>query len=95
MIVDDLIDTENSILHRAKYLKNAGAVSAFATHGVFSENAQARLNASDLMDQIVVTNTIPDLRTEEDKWAAVKGGLDNRSSVYLSVELLRSVFVNS
>ena len=30
------------------------------------------------MDQVVVTNTIPDLRTEEDKWAAVKGGLDNK-----------------
>ena len=80
VIVDDLIDTGNSILHRAKYLKNAGArrIFAFATHGVFSENAQARLNASDLMDQVVVTNTIPDLRTEEDKWAAVKGGLDNK-----------------
>ena len=80
VIVDDLIDSGRSILHRAEYLKKAGArrIFAFATHGVFSENAQARLNASDLMDQVVVTNTIPDLRTEEDKWAAVKGGLDNK-----------------
>ena len=31
-----------------------------------------------MLDQIVVTNTIPDLRTDEEKWTAIKNNIDNR-----------------
>jgi ribose-phosphate pyrophosphokinase len=80
VIVDDLIDTGRSLIQRAEYLKAAGAkrIFAFATHGVFSENAYARLNGAKVLDQIVVTNTIPDLRTDEEKWTAIKNNIDNR-----------------
>ena len=80
VIVDDLIDTGRSLIQRAEYLKRNGAkrIFAFATHGLFSENAYERLNNAKELDLIVVTNTIPDLRTEEEKWHAVKNKVDNR-----------------
>ena len=61
IIVDDMVDTGSALLRRAKMLKERGAlkVYAFATHGVFSENALERIMQSEHLEQVVVTDTIP------------------------------------
>ncbi|KAK3308923.1 phosphoribosyltransferase-like protein [Chaetomium strumarium] len=59
ILIDDLVDTGNTITRAAKLLKREGAVRVVAllTHGVLSGDAIARINASAL-DRIVVTNTV-------------------------------------
>ncbi|KAK3325723.1 phosphoribosyltransferase-like protein [Apodospora peruviana] len=59
ILIDDLIDTGNTITRAAKLLKREGAdkVYALLTHGIFSGDAIARINASAL-DRVVVTNTV-------------------------------------
>lgn len=60
IIVDDMADTAGTLCKAAEILKKAGAlkVHAFCTHGVFSEGAAKNISAS-LLDQMVVTNTVP------------------------------------
>ncbi|MDO5059143.1 MAG: ribose-phosphate pyrophosphokinase [Neisseria sp.] len=60
LIVDDMIDTANTLCKAASALKERGAerVLAYATHPVFSGEAIARISSSDI-DQVVVTDTIP------------------------------------
>jgi len=60
LIVDDMIDTANTLCKAASALKERGAQSvlAYATHPVFSGQAVERLVSSDI-DQVVVTDTIP------------------------------------
>ncbi len=60
LIVDDMIDTANTLCKAASALKDRGAsrVLAYATHPVFSGEAVERIASSDI-DQIVVTDTIP------------------------------------
>jgi ribose-phosphate pyrophosphokinase len=60
LIVDDMIDTANTLCKAASALKERGAarVLAYATHPVFSGQAVDRINSSDI-DQVVVTDTIP------------------------------------
>ncbi|KAG6005020.1 hypothetical protein E4U21_000535 [Claviceps maximensis] len=60
ILVDDLGDTANTITRAAKLLKKEGATKVYAllTHGVFSGDAIARLNAS-AIDRIIVTNSVP------------------------------------
>jgi ribose-phosphate pyrophosphokinase len=60
IIADDMIDTAGSVVAGAKALKNAGAAEIYvtATHGILSEPAFDRLEAS-LVTEVVVTNTIP------------------------------------
>ena len=60
ILVDDLADTSNTITRAAKLLKKEGATQVYAllTHGVFSGDAIARINASEL-DKVVVTNSVP------------------------------------
>ena len=60
ILVDDMIDTGGTLCKAAEALKERGArrVFAYATHAVFSGNAAANL-ASDALDEIVVTDTIP------------------------------------
>lgn len=60
LIVDDMIDTANTLCKAASALKERGAqrVLAYATHPVFSGQAVDRLQNSDI-DQVVVTDTIP------------------------------------
>jgi ribose-phosphate pyrophosphokinase len=66
ILIDDLVDTANTITRAAKLLKREGAVQVIAllTHGVLSGDAIARVNASAL-DRIVVTNTVPQERHRE------------------------------
>lgn len=60
IIVDDMIDTANTLCKAAEALKNRGAVKvcAYATHAVFSNQAVQRIDSS-ILDEVVVTDTIP------------------------------------
>ena len=60
LIIDDMIDTANTLCKAASALKERGAkrVVAYATHPVFSGQAIERINGSEI-DDVVVTDTIP------------------------------------
>jgi ribose-phosphate pyrophosphokinase len=60
VLMDDMVDTANTLCEAAVALKNAGArqVKACCTHPVLSGQAVARIAGSEL-DEIVVTNSIP------------------------------------
>lgn len=60
VLVDDLVDTANTLCEGAKALKAHGAarVLAYCTHPVFSGNAVERI-AGSAIDEIVVTDTVP------------------------------------
>jgi len=60
IIMDDMVDTANTLCEAAAALKNQGAakVVAYCTHPVLSGSAIERISGSQL-DELVVTNTIP------------------------------------
>jgi len=60
VIVDDMVDTANTLCEAAAALKKQGAerVLAYCTHAVLSGSAVERIGGSAL-DEIVVTDTIP------------------------------------
>ncbi|MFT5135249.1 MAG: ribose-phosphate pyrophosphokinase [Arenicella sp.] len=60
VLIDDMVDTANTLCKAADALKEQGAtaVRAYCTHAVLSGEAVNRINGSD-MDEVVVTNTIP------------------------------------
>lgn len=60
VLMDDMVDTGNTLCEAASALKRHGAtrVLAYCTHPVLSGNAPERIQGSDL-DELVVTNTIP------------------------------------
>jgi len=59
ILIDDMVDTANTLCHAAVALKQAGAkaVRAYCTHPVLSGPAIERINGSEL-DEVVVTDTI-------------------------------------
>lgn len=61
IIYDDMIRTGGSLLNAARAYLDAGAarICAIATHGVLPEDALQRLMASNLFEQIAVTDTHP------------------------------------
>jgi len=60
VIMDDMVDTANTLCEAAAALKAHGAVKvvSYCTHAVLSGSAIERVTQSDL-DELVVTNTIP------------------------------------
>jgi ribose-phosphate pyrophosphokinase len=60
VIMDDIVDTANTLARAADALKEQGAlrVLAYCTHAVLSGNAVQRIEDSSL-DAVVVTDTIP------------------------------------
>ena len=60
IIVDDMVDTANTLCRAATALKEKGAVSVMSavTHPVLSGEAMANIEASGL-DKLLVTDTIP------------------------------------
>jgi ribose-phosphate pyrophosphokinase len=60
VIVDDLVDTANTLCEGAGALKERGAarVLAYCTHAVLSGKAVERI-AGSVLDEVVVTDTIP------------------------------------
>jgi ribose-phosphate pyrophosphokinase len=60
VIMDDMVDTANTLCEAAKALKEQGAVRviAYCTHPVLSGGAVGRIENS-VIDELVVTDTIP------------------------------------
>ncbi|HSS46034.1 MAG TPA: ribose-phosphate pyrophosphokinase [Burkholderiales bacterium] len=60
IIMDDMVDTANTLCEAAEALKREGAekVLAYCTHPVLSGKAVERIENS-VLDELVVTNTIP------------------------------------
>jgi ribose-phosphate pyrophosphokinase len=60
VIVDDMVDTANTLCEAATALKERGAerVLAYCTHAVLSGKAVERITGS-VLDELVVTDTIP------------------------------------
>jgi ribose-phosphate pyrophosphokinase len=60
VIMDDMIDTANTLCHAAVALREHGAekIIAYCTHPVLSGNAVNRITNS-VLDEVVVTDTIP------------------------------------
>jgi ribose-phosphate pyrophosphokinase len=60
VIMDDMVDTANTLCEAAAALKESGAakVVAYCTHPVLSGNAVERITNS-MLDELVITNTIP------------------------------------
>jgi ribose-phosphate pyrophosphokinase len=61
IIIDDMIDTAGTLVEACKALKQNGAtkVYACATHPIFSNPALERIQNSEDLDQVIVTDTIP------------------------------------
>ncbi len=61
IVVDDMIDTAGTLCAGAEVLMNYGAtrIVACATHAVLSGPAIERINATDALSQVIVTDTIP------------------------------------
>jgi ribose-phosphate pyrophosphokinase len=59
VIIDDIVDTANTLCEAAVALKKQGAkkIVAYATHPIFSGSAIDLINKSQL-DEIVITDTI-------------------------------------
>ena len=60
ILIDDMVDTANTLCEAARALKQHGAVKVLAscTHPVLSGAAIERIDASEL-DEVLVTNSIP------------------------------------
>jgi ribose-phosphate pyrophosphokinase len=60
-IFDDIIDTGGTLVKAAELLKENGArqVYACATHGLFSGEAIERINRSQALERVYVTDSIP------------------------------------
>jgi ribose-phosphate pyrophosphokinase len=60
IIVDDMIDTAGTLTNAARILKESGArkVTAIITHGVLSGVGHERVETSDWLDELVITDSI-------------------------------------
>ncbi|HRH82156.1 MAG TPA: ribose-phosphate pyrophosphokinase [Thiobacillaceae bacterium] len=87
LIMDDMVDTANTLCEAAAALKEHGAqkVIAYITHPVLSGSAVERINQSQL-DGLVVTNTIP-LRED----ARACGKIRQLSVAELMAETIRRI----
>jgi ribose-phosphate pyrophosphokinase len=61
VIYDDMIRTGGSLINAARAYRDAGAraIDAIATHGVFPDDALARLRATSLLGRVVTTDSHP------------------------------------
>jgi len=68
IIIDDLISSGTTLARSAKACRQQGArqVYAAASHGVFARESNHILATADL-EQIVITNSIPSFRLEDDQ----------------------------
>lgn len=60
VIVDDLVDTAETLIKCSKLLKHNGATEIYAivTHGLFSGDAINRINDSNLFTKIITSNSV-------------------------------------
>ncbi|GAB5035998.1 ribose-phosphate pyrophosphokinase [Nannochloropsis oceanica] len=61
VIVDDIIDTANTLVRAAQVCKASGAnnIFIFASHGLFTEDALRKIEECQEISKVVTTNTIP------------------------------------
>ncbi len=87
VIMDDMVDTANTLCEAANALKEHGAtkVVAYCTHPVLSGSAVERI-ANSKLDELVVTNTIP-LRAD----AAACPKIRQLSTAELLAETIRRI----
>jgi len=87
VLMDDMVDTANTLCQAANALKEHGAekVFAYCTHPVLSGPAIERITASEL-DEVVVSNTIP--LSEE---AQASGKIRQLSVAELLAESIRRI----
>jgi len=87
VIMDDMVDTANTLCEAAAALKNQGAkkVVAYATHPVLSGGAADRI-ANSALDELVVTNTIP-LTADSAKCPKIR----QLSAAHLLAETIRRI----
>ncbi len=59
IIIDDIVDSANTLCNAAEALKNEGAQSiiAYVTHGIFGKNAREKIENSPI-ESLIVSNTI-------------------------------------
>lgn len=64
LIVDDIIDTGNTVANATKILRQHGAknINLYASHGVFSSDALTLLKETNF-DKIMISNSIPCMST--------------------------------
>lgn len=69
VLYDDMIRTGGSLINAAKVYKEAGAKQIFvvATHGVFPSGSVERLEDSQLIEKIIVTDTHPNAKEAAQK----------------------------
>lgn len=72
VIMDDIVDTANTLCKAAEVLKKQGAIKvvSYCTHAVLSGGAVQRITESQ-MDELVVTDTIP-LRADAEKSSKIR-----------------------
>lgn len=72
IMVDDIVDSGGSLCNAAKALMDCGAISveAYVTHGVLSNNALDKVEASPI-SMLTLTDTIPEVANEK-KYASVR-----------------------
>jgi ribose-phosphate pyrophosphokinase len=87
VIMDDMVDTANTLCEAANALKEQGAVKvvAYCTHPVLSGSAVERI-ANSRLDELVVTNTIP-LRAD----AAACAKIRQLSTAEILAETIRRI----
>lgn len=67
IIVDDMVDTGGTLIKACSLLREMGAIRvvACATHGILTDPAVERINASNALDELVVSDSIPqELKTK-------------------------------
>lgn len=89
IIIDDMIATGTTIVRTARACREHGAaaVSAAASHGLFTGNANSVL-AEDALQRIVVTDTVPPLRLPE---GPVRSRLTVLDSTMLFAQAIRAM----
>jgi ribose-phosphate pyrophosphokinase len=67
IIIDDMISTGGTLAHAALACRAAGAIAVYAaaSHGVFTPGANDAL-ASEALERVIVTDTVPPLRLHPD-----------------------------
>ena len=60
ILVDDIVDSGGTLCNAAKAIMDAGALSvrAYITHGVLSNGAHKKIDAS-LLEELVISDSIP------------------------------------
>jgi len=76
IVFDDVINAGGTVVNCAEILKARGAaeVHFFATHGLFADNGQAKINAS-MIDTVIVTNSIPSMTMSASGLDLSSGGI--------------------